>query len=61
MQRNERKPNLLIRACPRCRGDLYRDLLENEEEFVCLQCGRRAGQTPIDAAQRPARSLRRVA
>jgi len=36
-----RKNNLRMRACPRCGGDLYRDLLEREDEFVCLQCGRR--------------------
>ncbi|HXH21988.1 MAG TPA: hypothetical protein VNN10_08155 [Dehalococcoidia bacterium] len=61
MQSTVRRPNLLMRACPRCGGDLYRDLLETDEEFVCLQCGRRAGRTPIDAAQRVPRSVRRVA
>jgi uncharacterized protein (DUF983 family) len=35
------KANLLMRACPRCQGDLYRDMLESDVEYVCLQCGRR--------------------
>lgn len=30
---------LVMRACPRCHGDLLRD--DYEEEFVCIQCGRR--------------------
>ena len=42
MQTTTRKPNLLIHACPRCHGDLYRDMLEQDVEYVCLQCGRRA-------------------
>jgi predicted RNA-binding Zn-ribbon protein involved in translation (DUF1610 family) len=36
---------ILVHSCSRCGGDLYRDVLEDirdqEEEFVCLQCGRR--------------------
>ena len=43
MQKAAPKKNMMMRACPRCGGDLYRDMLEVEEEFVCLQCGRRAG------------------
>jgi hypothetical protein len=31
---------LMMRACPRCHGDLLHD--EYEDEFRCLQCGRRA-------------------
>ncbi len=31
---------IMLHACPRCRGDLFHD--EYEDEFVCLQCGRRA-------------------
>ena len=31
---------LMLRACPRCRGDLMHD--DYEDDFVCLQCGRRA-------------------
>jgi DNA-directed RNA polymerase subunit RPC12/RpoP len=45
------KPNLLVAACPRCRGDLYRDMLETDVEYVCLQCGRRA------ATRKPVRQL----
>ena len=36
---------ILVRSCARCGGDLYRDVLEDireqEQEYVCLQCGRR--------------------
>jgi hypothetical protein len=31
---------LLMRACPRCHGDLLHD--DYEDEYTCLQCGRRA-------------------
>ena len=31
---------IVMRACPRCHGDLLHD--DYEDEFVCLQCGRRA-------------------
>ena len=31
---------LLMRACPRCHGDLLHD--DYEDEYICLQCGRRA-------------------
>ena len=40
---------LVMRACPRCHGDLLHD--EYEDEFRCLQCGRRADLT---SAQPPA-------
>jgi tRNA(Ile2) C34 agmatinyltransferase TiaS len=39
--RSQRK--LVMRACPRCHGDLLHD--EYEDEFRCLQCGRRADLT----------------
>jgi len=29
-------PRILLKACPRCRGDLCRGL---DGEFSCLQCG----------------------
>ena len=35
-----RSRHLLLRACPRCQGDLMPDL-QDDEEFVCLQCSRR--------------------
>ena len=34
---------IVMRACPRCHGDLLHD--EYEDEFRCLQCGRRADLT----------------
>lgn len=30
----------LLRSCPRCQGDLYRDIYAKEDDLVCLQCGR---------------------
>ena len=42
---------ILLHGCPRCRGDLFHD--DYEDEFVCLQCGRRADPTMI-VAQTPA-------
>jgi hypothetical protein len=42
---------ILLHGCPRCRGDLFHD--DYEDEFVCLQCGRRADPTMI-VAQKPA-------
>ena len=36
---------ILLDGCPRCRGDLFHD--DYEDEFVCLQCGRRADPTMI--------------
>ncbi len=31
---------LLLHGCARCHGDLLRDA--QDDEFVCIQCGRRA-------------------
>ncbi len=53
MQGTNRKANLLMRACPRCHGDLYLDMLEVDEEYVCLQCGRRASKQPTEQQLRP--------
>ena len=49
MTKTERK--ILLRACPRCEGDLFPD--QYEEEFACLQCGRRIApaQLLVSAAQ----------
>jgi len=41
-QATQRSRKILLRSCPRCRGDLFPD----EEELACLQCGRR-----VDASQ----------
>ncbi len=48
---------ILIHACPRCHGDLYRDMLETDEEFVCLQCGLRTYRSRLNqtAAEEPRR------
>ena len=34
-----KKTRIMLRACPRCQGDLFPDT--HEEDFACLQCGRR--------------------
>lgn len=32
---------MLLKACPRCQGDLFwREDLSGEQELHCLQCGR---------------------
>ncbi len=50
MRRVSSKSNaILIRACPRCHGDLYRDMLE-DDEFVCLQCGLRTYRSRLAQA-----------
>jgi hypothetical protein len=28
-----------LKACPRCRGDLYRQSRDADASFNCLQCG----------------------
>jgi uncharacterized protein (DUF983 family) len=40
-----RNARIMLRACPRCGGDLFPD--EFEEDFACLQCGRRFGMAVI--------------
>jgi hypothetical protein len=51
-----RTNKLLLRACPRCHGDLFPDL-EDEDLLACLQCGRRIPEslllTTVAAAPRP--------
>jgi predicted RNA-binding Zn-ribbon protein involved in translation (DUF1610 family) len=39
MKKTIRNAKIVLRACPRCNGDLFPD--EFEEDFACLQCGRR--------------------
>ena len=34
-----RNTMLLLKACPRCHGDLMLEALSGENEFACLQCG----------------------
>jgi predicted nucleic acid-binding Zn-ribbon protein len=46
---------VLLHACPRCQGDLFPDL-EDEDLFACLQCGRRIPQaqvTTVTTAAKP--------
>jgi uncharacterized protein (DUF983 family) len=40
-KKTPRGAKIVLRACPRCHGDLFPD--EYEEDFACLQCGRRLG------------------
>src|SRR2546421_8959490 len=51
---------IIVHGCARCGGDLYRDILEDirdyEEEYVCLQCGRRT--TRSVASGRPSSMTR---
>jgi hypothetical protein len=37
---------LLLRACPRCHGDLFPDL-EDDDLLACLQCGRRIPEAQL--------------
>jgi len=60
-------PNLLVHACERCGGDLYRDVLdedgEDEVSYVCLQCGRRRSRVAghdASPAQRERAAIRRL-
>ena len=44
MTKNTRN-RILLHACPRCQGDLFPD--DEENDFACLQCGRRFGSAQI--------------
>jgi tRNA(Ile2) C34 agmatinyltransferase TiaS len=37
---------ILLHACPRCQGDLFPD--DEENDFACLQCGRRFASAQIE-------------
>lgn len=39
---------LMLRACPRCQGDLLFD--SYEEDFACLQCGRHTNPANVVAS-----------
>jgi len=41
-----RNNKLLLRACPRCHGDLFPDI-EDQDLFACLQCGRRIPESQL--------------
>jgi tRNA(Ile2) C34 agmatinyltransferase TiaS len=45
-----KKSRIILRACPRCQGDLFPDI--NEEDFACLQCGRRVSTSQMLQAER---------
>jgi hypothetical protein len=45
MKKTLRNTRIVLRACPRCQGDLFPD--EYEEDFACLQCGRRFGTAAV--------------
>ena len=45
MKKTLRNAKIVLRACPRCSGDLFPD--EYEEDFACLQCGRRLGISAV--------------
>jgi hypothetical protein len=51
MKNKLRNAKIMLRACPRCQGDLFPD--EYEEDFACLQCGRRFGIAAIAALVTP--------
>jgi uncharacterized protein (DUF983 family) len=40
-----RNTKIMLRACPRCHGDLFPD--KYEEDMACLQCGRRFGEAAL--------------
>ena len=57
-----RTTKIMLRACPRCHGDLFPD--EYEEDFACLQCGRRftpAVLVELTANREPEKELVRAA
>jgi predicted nucleic acid-binding Zn-ribbon protein len=48
---------LLLHACPRCYGDLFQDL-EDEDFLACLQCGRRILESQLTQTETaPAKQL----
>jgi uncharacterized protein YbaR (Trm112 family) len=47
---------LLLRACPRCHGDLFPDS-EDEDLLACLQCGRRIPESQLMALAAPQKQL----
>jgi hypothetical protein len=55
MTKNPRN-KLLLHACPRCAGDLFPELDENDV-FACLQCGRRIPAAQLTSVAAPAAVL----
>ena len=44
-----KKTGIILHACPRCQGDLFPDIYE--EDFACLQCGRRFESSQVLAVR----------
>jgi hypothetical protein len=42
------KYKVLLHACPRCRGDLFPEL-DEEDFYACLQCGRRIAAAQLSS------------
>jgi hypothetical protein len=45
-----------LKACPRCRGDLFAQSRETESPFSCLQCGHEVQREVAVAILRRARA-----
>jgi DNA-directed RNA polymerase subunit RPC12/RpoP len=56
----KRHTRLLLHACPRCHGDLFPDI-EEDDVFACLQCGRRILKSQLTLAAAPQPVLVRAA
>ncbi len=37
---------MLLKACVKCRGDMFLEDALGDREFVCIQCGHRVYPTP---------------
>jgi uncharacterized Zn finger protein (UPF0148 family) len=46
----DKKETILLHSCPRCRGDLFRDVFD--DELVCLQCGRRTTVARLEESRK---------
>jgi hypothetical protein len=48
---------IALKACPRCRGDMFLERLVGDAELLCLQCGYRTDfeATPLGLTARAAR------
>ncbi|HEX5369395.1 MAG TPA: hypothetical protein VFY10_08285 [Dehalococcoidia bacterium] len=47
MTKNTRN-RILLHACPRCQGDLFPG--DEENDYACLQCGRRFASAQLNGA-----------
>ena len=46
-----------LKACPRCKGDLFMDASPRVKDIVCLQCGKKYEFHKIDERSKVERSL----